>query len=407
MAKAGRDLSGPDRALATQLVYGVLRHRRYLDAWMAPWVRGELEPDIRDILRMALFQVGFLSRIPHYAIVHAAVEQAKQIRPQSAGLVNAILRRSMAKPPKNLSLAERYSHPDWLVDRWRRMFPDRVKDILAADNEVPPLTLRVNLAQIDRSAVVAALEACDVPADPSPYVPEAVRVMGSLWLEDFDPFQRGWVSVQDESGMLVTWVLAPRPGERVLDLTAGLGGKTTHVLEWLKGHGDVTAVDSAPSRLRLLKENVRRLGLTRGLETWQGDARSYGLRHPQAFDAVLLDAPCSGLGVLRRHVDARWKKQPEDLARHTRLQRQLLEAAFEAVRPGGRIVYSTCSFEPEETREMVDRFCEEHPELRVDSAADFLPHPDLMAAVHDDMATVFPGDFGMDGFFIARLVKEG
>ncbi|MBX5466297.1 MAG: 16S rRNA (cytosine(967)-C(5))-methyltransferase RsmB [Firmicutes bacterium] len=401
-----RGLSPNDRALMAQLVYGVLRQRRYLDAWIRTLRRGPLDPVVEDILRLGFFQLGFLSRMPAYAVVHATVELAKGVQPGAAGLVNAILRRGHGHPPRDLPLAVRYSHPDWLVERWRGRFGDRVEAILQADNEVPPLTLRVNRLAADRKAVLSRLAERGVEANPSPYVPEAVRVVDSLWLENFPAFRAGWVSVQDESGMLVTWVLDPHPGDRVLDLAAGLGSKTTHILERLGGEGRVWAVDRSARRLGLLAENCRRLGL-RGWETVAADGRQVASRFATPFDRVLLDAPCSGLGVLRRRVDARWKRVEADLARHQRLQRELLAAAAEAVRPGGVVVYSVCSFEPEETEAVVAGALEAGLPLAVESVAPYLPHPELESALVGPYLRILPGEFGMDGFFVARLRRVG
>ncbi|MCL5972341.1 MAG: 16S rRNA (cytosine(967)-C(5))-methyltransferase RsmB, partial [Firmicutes bacterium] len=246
-------MSASDRALLTQLVYGVLRHRRYLDAVMEPFVRQDLEPDIRDILRMGFFQLKFLSRIPAYAVVNAAVEQTKAIQPKASRLVNAVLRRGQQYEPANLNLAIQYSHPDWLVSRWAERFGDRLPDILAENNKIPPLTLRVNLTKASREEVLQELRRLNIEAEPSRYVPEAIRVMGSLWLEDLPWFQKGWVSVQDESGMLVSHVLDPHPGDHILDLAAGVGGKTGHLAELTRGQAKILAVDASAHRLTLLR----------------------------------------------------------------------------------------------------------------------------------------------------------
>lgn len=397
-----RGLNPNDRALMAQLVYGVLRQRRYLDAWIRLFRRGSLEPKVEDILRLGFFQLGFLSRIPPYAVVHATVELAKSVQPEAAGLVNAILRRGVGKPPQNLPLAVRYSHPDWLVERWQRRYGLKVESILKADNEVPPLTLRVNPLKATRQAVLEALAALGVGAEPSRYLPEAVRVTGSLWLEDFPPFRQGWVSVQDESGMLVTWVMDPQPGERLLDATAGLGSKTTHLLERLGGRGSVLAIDQSQRRLQQLAENCQRLGLS-GWTTQVGDARQLLPRLPGRYHRVLLDAPCSGLGVLRRRVDARWRRKEDDLPRHQQLQQQLLAAALAKVEEGGVLVYSTCSVEPEETEAVIEAVRASGAEVAVEPVEPYLPHPDLKQALDGPYLRLLPGEFGMDGFFIARL----
>ncbi|WP_053958612.1 16S rRNA (cytosine(967)-C(5))-methyltransferase RsmB [Sulfobacillus thermosulfidooxidans] len=397
-------LSPADRSLMTQIVYGVLRNQRYLDAWLAPFLRGELEPVVRDILRMALFQMGFLDRVPAYAIVDAAVEQTKAVSPRATGMVNAILRRAPTKKPKNLPLAVEFSHPDWLVHRWQNRFgTEKTRRILMVNNEVPPLSLRVNVLKTSREAVLAELHQEGVRSELSHYVPEAIRVSGSFWLEDLPAFQNGLVTVQDESSMLVTWVLDPQPDERIVDLTAGLGGKTGHILERTQGQAKVTAVDLSRTRLKLLQENLTRLGFFNHVTVMEMDARHFAAGNVHEFDRVLLDAPCSNLGVLRRRSDARWKKQENDLQEHKNLQQELLTAAITVAKPGGVIVYSTCSVEPEETIMVLDHVLATHPTIHHEDVREYLPDPIFEEFVVDGNLVLLPGDLGMDGFFIARL----
>lgn len=402
-----RPLDPKDRALLTQLVYGVTRHRRFLDAIIGNFSKSPLEPDVRDILRLGFFQLRFLDKIPAYAVVNAAVEETKLVQPKATRLVNAVLRRGQSYEPQNLSLGDRYSHPDWLVERWGRRFGKKLPDILAANNQIPPLTLRINLDRVTRTEVIEELTAAGVTAEPSPYLEAAVRVTGSVWLEDLPVFQSGRVTVQDESGMLVTLVMDPKPSERILDLAAGVGGKTGHILEYTQGESHVVAMDVSAERLDVLRRNVTRLGFAEQVETIRGDAT----KAPEAlglggFDRVLVDAPCSNLGVLRRRVDARWNKSLEDLKSHQTRQVQLLKAAILAAKPSGVIVYSTCSVEPEETLQVIGLIETEMPGVRRESVAEWLPHPALRNQVEDGTLTLLPGDFGMDGFFIARLRTE-
>ncbi len=404
-----RPLDAKDRALLTQLVYGVLRHRRLLDAIIRQFSKNSLEPDVADILRMGFFQLRFLDRIPPYAVVNAAVEQTKLVQPKATRLVNAVLRRGQRYEPENLSLAEQYSHPDWLVERWGRRFGKKLPDILAANNQIPPLTLRVNLDKASREQVVRALVQAGVTVEASPYINAAVRTTGSLWLEDLEIFHAGWVTVQDESGMLVTLVLDPHPGERILDMTAGVGGKTGHVLEYTHGQSRVVAMDIAEHRLDILRRNLGRLGYADQAEAVCRDA-TLGLPTTilGGFDRVLVDAPCSNLGVLRRRVDARWTKSANDIKSHQGRQVSLLKMGILATKPGGVIVYSTCSVEPEETVEVINMIETEMPGIRRESVAPWLPHSALQEQVQSGTLSVLPGSFGMDGFFIARLrYREG
>ena len=396
-----------DRALMTQLVYGVLRHQRYLDAWIRPFQRGPLDPVIRDILRLAFFQLGFLDRVPAYAVVNAAVEQAKARKPQAARLVNAVLRRGQHHEPQGLSLGEQYSHPDWLVQRWAERYGEHLESVLKADNQVPPLTLRVNLARTTRQVILEQLERESVAATPSAYLPEAIRVQGAVWLEKFAPFQDGLVSVQDESGMLVAWVLDAQPGERVCDMAVGLGGKAIHVLERTHGAIEITALDVSAPRLKLLQENLERSGYLDHIVAVRSPAEIYAKAHQSLFDRVILDAPCSGLGVLGRRGDARWKKKPGDVATLKRLQEELLEASLLLTKAGGTIVYSTCSTEPEETDQVISTVLKNHPRVCLDDVSPLLPHQELARYVEKGALVLAPGDLGMDGFYICRLTVGG
>jgi 16S rRNA (cytosine967-C5)-methyltransferase len=356
--RQSRRLTGPDRALTTQLVYGVLRHRRYLDAWIDSFRRGRLDPDVREILRLAFFQIGFLDRIPDYAVVDAAVEQAKAVNRGAAGLVNAILRRGSAHAPAvdQLPLAVRYSHPDWIVSRWEKRYGNRLEEILAADQEIAPLILRVDLSRTRREAVVEQLQNLGAKPVPSSYLPEAIRVPGPLWLEDLPAFRDGLVTVQDESGMLVNWILDAQPGDAVLDMAAGVGGKAIHALERTAGGIRLTAVDLSRARLHQFEENLARTGYGSPavVTVIESSGQAYAAAHVNQFDRVILDAPCSGLGVLRRRVDARWGKSPDAFTALADRQTDLLKAAVSAAGPDGVVVYSTCSTEPEETLAVID-----------------------------------------------------
>lgn len=321
-AERGAALSRRDRALLTTLVYGVTRWRRPLD-WLIDRCAQTVNPEIRQHLRVALFQIRHLDRVPRHAAVHEAVELAKGVSRKSAGFVNAVLRKAADMPvPDNLGL--RTSHPDWLVERWRARFPN-LEPILAAGNAVLPVTARVN-----RLKVKDGPDVVEVDGDPA-------AAPG---------FAEGHFTVQDETSMKVAPLLAPRPHERVLDLAAAPGGKTTHLAELMGGRGLVVAVD-LPPRIRLVEEAAKRLGLE-NIRCLAGDGAAVGFREP--FDAILLDAPCSNTGVLARRPDVRWRLRERDIAGAVEMQRRLLANAARLLRPGGRLVYSTCSLEPEENR---------------------------------------------------------
>jgi len=317
-------LSRRDRALLTTLVYGVTRWRRPLD-WLIDRCAQRVQPEIRQHLRLALFQMRYLSRIPRHAAVNEAVELAKGVSRRAAGFVNAVLRKAAdLELPDHAGI--RTSHPDWLLDRWRKRFPKGQLDaILEADNAVLPVTARVNRLKVEGS-----LDVLEIEGDPAAH----------------PGFAEGHFTVQDETSMKVAPLLAPQPEERVLDLCAAPGGKTTHLAELMGGQGRVVAVD-LPGRIGIVAESAARLGLT-NVECVAGDGNSIAFR--ELFDAILLDAPCSNTGVLSRRPDVRWRLREADIAGAVRIQRSLLANAARLLKPGGRLVYSTCSLEPEENR---------------------------------------------------------
>lgn len=319
----GGGLPRRDRALLTALVFGVARHRRSLD-WLIDRCAHRVRPEVRQHLRVALFQIRFLTRIPRHAAVHEAVELAKSLGRRAAGFVNAVLRRAadLEFPPQP---GIRTSHPDWLLRRWRHL--PRLSEILEADNAVLPITARVNPL---RAPPELGGPAIVLQGDPA----------------DHPGFAEGHFTVQDETSMKAAPLLAPRPGERILDLCAAPGGKTTHVAELMGDRGLIVAVD-LPDRVGLVREAARRLRLGSVLPV-AGDGTRIAFREP--FDAVLLDAPCSNTGVLARRPDVRWRLREADILRAAELQRRLLRNAVHLLRPGGRLVYSTCSLEPEENR---------------------------------------------------------
>ncbi len=341
-ARRGAGLSRRDRALLTTLVYGATRWRRPLD-WLVDRCAGHVDPEIRPHLRIALFQIRFLTRIPRHAAVHEAVELAKGAGRKAAGFVNAVLRKAAdLELPDHLGI--RTSHPDWLLERWRKRFKKKeLEALLEADNAVLPVTARVNRLKVKDGPAVIEIE-----GDPSAHA----------------GFAEGRFTVQDESSVRVAPLLDPKTGERVLDLSAAPGGKATHLAELMGGEGRVVAVD-LPGRIGLVAEAARRLGLP-NVECVAGDGTAIAFREP--FDAVLVDAPCSNTGVLARRPDVRWRLRERDIAGAVALQRALLANAARLLRPGGRLVYSTCSLEPEENR--VDA-----PGLSVVKEETFLPTP--------------------------------
>ena len=404
-----------DAHLVTALVQGTLRHRATVDHHLTFFARenwGGLPAWIRGALRLGAFQILFLDRIPARAAVDESVKLAKTYgHPGTAGLVNAILRRLAQGERAPLpdpgadpagSLAVRHSHPRWLVDRWTaRLGPEEAERLLAANNEEPSVSVHPNLARGTAEEVRDRLRAEGFAAEPG-------RNGGPVWIMGggFVPsrsraFREGWISLQDEAEATVVSILGPEPGERVLDLCAAPGGKAAQIAEAVGPEGRLVGLERHGSRARALRANLLERLRLQNVDVVEGD----GTKPPfgPGFHRVLVDAPCSGLGVLRRRADARWRKDESSILTMAALQPRLLGAAVPLVRPGGVLVYSVCSLEPEETEEVVESVLHSHPELKVESVERFLP-----AAFRS------PGPFfratpqrnGTDGVFAARFVKR-
>ena len=401
-----------DQALLHELVKGTLRWRGRIDWTLDPLVHvglDRLQPWIKNILRLGAYQILFLERVPIHAAVDESVKLANQYgHPGSAGLVNSVLRRLEERkhelvPPDGddaESLAVSGSHPRWLVERWLARFgATDTRALLLADNRPSHVGLRVNRLRGTREQLIERLAAEGVGAHAARLSPDLV------WLDDGVPIGRlqvlrdGFCTAQDESEAMVGRLVGPQPHERILDLCAAPGGKCTHLAELMGDEGEVWAMERAEGRVAVLQATVERLG-THAVHVVQGDGCHYAF--PMPFDRVLVDAPCSGLGVLGRRADARWRKGPEILEEMPGLQLELLAAGGRHARPGGVLVYSVCSFEPEETTDLVERFLESSPNFVLESAAGSLP--DELVDEHGFM-WVLPHVHGCDGAFATRFRK--
>lgn len=419
----GSRLEGRDRALATELVYGVTRRRATVD-WAILQVANrpleKIDPWIRNDLRLAVYQILFMERIPKSAAVNEAVELAKTYGHAGvAKFVNGVLRNLLRRlpdlkwpsPEQDLveALAVQYSYPTWLVQEWIQRFGrDEAEQLLAAGNRVAPLTIRVNTLKATREEVAAALQAEGVETEPTRHSPYGLIIRdltSASYLDRLKAMKAGMFTVQDESSMLVGPVVAPEPGWTVMDMAAAPGGKTTHMAELMGNQGRVLALDIHPHRVDLIEQNAQRLGITI-VEGVCQDAREAGRLMPERADAVLCDVPCSGLGTLSRRPDARWRKGPGDVAELVPVQQAILESAAQCVKPGGVLVYSTCTIQPRENQELVEGFVRTHPEFTFDQIAAFLP-TSLAADAVGGCIQLLPHLHGTDGFFIARMRKLG
>jgi 16S rRNA (cytosine967-C5)-methyltransferase len=404
-------LSTPDAGLVYELVLGVLRHRARVDWTLSGALRHPLErltPRIRAILRSGVYQLLFLPRIPAHAAVDEAVTLAHTHgHAGTAKLVNAVLRRVAADGERPLPagppaerLAIEHSHPRWLVDRWiARLGADGAAALCAANNVPGPPTIRVNVLRGHPDEAVRRLREGGVTATPT-LLPEGYYVEGPL-----PPRQAmvaaGLLTAQDLGAMLVTHLLDPQPGEAVIDAAAAPGGKATHIAERMRDRGRVIACDVHPGKLQRLSRRASVMGIEI-LEAHHQDARTLGKAFRHQAHRLLLDAPCTGLGVLRRRPDIKWRVRPEDIPALAALQGQMLDGAAAALRPGGILVYSVCTSEEEEGQHVIAEFLRTHPEFIPDLDLP-LPGPLSGAAVGAGRALLLPHRDGTDGFYIARL----
>jgi len=406
-------LSEQDRRFVTELVYGTVKASGTLDWILRRYSSRPLRkipPMIRLILKMGLYQIFYLDRVPASAACNTSVDLAKRYgHAGTAKFVNAILRSAVREPEKaafphgpgkateELALAS--FHPQWLVRRWVKAFGfDEAKALCDFDNTQAPLVVRVNTLKTNREGLLDALKESGAEAEPSTWSPEGVIIRSHGSLDTLAPLQEGLCQVQDESSMLVAHVVAPQDGEFIIDCCSAPGGKTTHMAALMHNTGHIVAGDLYDHKLERIAENAARLGITT-IETKKTDARDVGKLYPGKADRVLVDAPCSGLGVLRRKPDARWRKTEEEIAELPKMQYAILASAAMAVKPGGVLVYSTCTIERAENQAVVESFLTRHPEFSLECTGSFLPEKKRQ----DDMVQLYPQRDGTDGFFIARL----
>jgi len=400
-----KNLPEREYALASNLVFSVLRSQAGLD-WILDRVSRipmrKCAIPVRAALRLGAVQMCVLDRIPDHAAVNETVSLLKESQPKwVVGFVNGVLRAlsrdweshwaALNEEPLLVQLSIRHSHPEWLVRRWiERMGPEETLQALKANNLEPPRTIRINRLHTDRTSAQRALEEGGVAIRETRCSPDGLvlqKFEGPI--ERLEPWVSGGIDIQDEGAQLVGYLAAPVPETRVLDACAGRGGKTGHLAQLMGDRGEIVALDSSSDKVRLLCDNVYRQGV-RCVVPVKGDITLFGPDELGGlFALVLVDAPCSALGVLRRRPDARWKKKESDIAGMSRIQRDILRAAARFVEPGGVLVYCTCSTEPEENESNVQWFLETHPGFLLEPATAVLP-PEVHSLV------------GLDGFFRCR-----
>jgi 16S rRNA (cytosine967-C5)-methyltransferase len=414
-------LSRRDRSLFNALIFGVLRWRGRLDYIISHFSNTPLkkvEPAVLNILRLGLFQIIYMDRIPDSAAVNTAVELTRKIGAlRAAGFVNALLRNAAAnyndvafptlKSDPVAFFATAHSLPAWLARRWNHRYnPETLTALCNTVNAIPPITIRTNTLKATRQQLMLSLEGDAENISPAPHAPDGI-LMKKLKrpIPELPAFKNGWFQVQDEAAQLVSLLLDPQPGESVLDACAGLGGKTAHLAQLMKNKGNIAAMDKDEKKLQQLGHEMQRLGISIVRPTCHDLNLTPGTKLRGEFDRILLDAPCSGLGVVRRNPDIKWKSDEADLKRHARVQKRFLENLVQMIKPYGILVYAVCSVEPEENEAVVDTFLKKHPEFVIDKSPGKLPitlHSRVEPAAGFKTLPLFNH---MDGFYFVRLKR--
>ena len=409
------ELTVQDKNFMTELVYGTLQHEQLLNFYATPFFNGKVKAWIRILIQMTLYQMLFLDSVPEHAAISEAVKIAKKRGGQFNGkLVNAILREMTRTPLPSLDsikdeaerLAIETSHPLWLIKLWSKQFGwEKTMQMARANNERVQVTIRVNRVRGTKEELKQKLEAEGIIVADGNLSEDALVILKGNVIKT-KAFEQGWFYVQDESSMLVARALKPKHHSKVLDTCSAPGGKTTHVAELMRQTGTVYAHDVYEHKIKLIEDNVKRLGLTNVVATLQ-DATTLDARYEaESFDSVLVDAPCSGLGILRRHPEVKITKQPSDLDEIMRIQEKILNTGASLVKKGGTLVYSTCTVNRKENDKMIEKFLANHNDYELDkSLEERLPHC-LSEQTKKGMVQLFPGDYQTDGFFIACLKRR-
>ncbi|MBW4507135.1 MAG: 16S rRNA (cytosine(967)-C(5))-methyltransferase [Scytonematopsis contorta HA4267-MV1] len=415
-----------DRRLMTELVYGCTRRQRTLDAIIDQFAKkkSHQQPkELRAILHLGLYQLRYQERIPPSAAVNTTVDLAKENGfPGLTGFVNGLLRqyiRSQEKntPPSSLlsppsspplptphsplpGLGIQHSFPDWVIDVWLEQFGYAETERLCEwMNQTPAIDLRINPLCTSIEQVETALKSVGIASRRIPHLNQALRLLdnpGSI--QNLPGFNQGWWTVQDCSAQLVSYLLDPQPGEIIIDACAAPGGKTTHIAELMGDNGTIRACDRTPSRLKKVQENFQRLKL-HSIEVLTGDSRE--LPFENTADRVLLDAPCSGLGTLHRHADARWRQTPESVVELSQLQKDLISHTATFVKSGGVLVYSTCTLHPAENEQVIEWFLSENPSWEIEVPSENSPAASYCNS--KGWIKVLPHQQDMDGFFMVKF----
>jgi len=410
-------LSGPDRALYAELVYGVLRRQGTLDHILQQLLEKpmiELDPQALIILRIGLYQLTCLDRIPESAAVNESVNLAKLITPGTSGLINAVLRNYLRRrdtisfpdltSTPSAAIAVRHSQPEWLAEQWLDQLGVAEAELHAeASSLQPPLTLRVNTLRTSRDQLLQEFALQGISAAPCRFSPDGITMAGRHTVTTLPGFEIGHFAVQDEASQVAGMLLGAQAGERVWDACAAPGGKSGHLAQQMDDRGELIATDISRSKLTRVQENMRRLGIS-CLSTAVADLHQSTTFPDGSFDRILLDAPCSGLGVIRRNPEAKWRLFSGDITRLAAVQKTLLKNIAARLKPKGVLLYATCSTSEAENEEVIEDFLSQHPGFVLENLNELFPQWSELFTFYGMLRT-WPHRHGTDGFFAARIKR--
>ncbi len=413
-------LNNLDRAFITELVYGNLKRKLTIDYIIDQFSSvkiKKLSPWILNILRLGVYQLIFMDKIPESAACNESVNLAKRYgHSASSRYVNAVLRniaRSRDKieyPDKNKDLSTylsiKYSHPEWMVKSWLTRFGESfTEELLKSNNETAPLTVRTNTLKTNREELQTELRKEGFETEPARYIKNALTINNPSSITKMEVFIKGLFQVQDESSMMVAQILDPKPGELVIDVCSAPGGKATHIAQLMQNKGEVIARDVHEHKIKLIKEASERLGI--GIISSEVfDALEQDFSLTGKADRVLVDAPCTGFGIIRRKPDIKWTRNANDLTEIVKLQEKILKSSSSYVKPGGVLVYSTCTIEPKENEEQVNRFIQANREFELEDISEFIPEGLIKATAKEGYIQLYTNTDGIDGFFISKMRKR-
>ena len=416
-----------DRAFILELVLGTLRWRGRIDLAIhlaSKYPEKNINFQLLQLLRLGAYQILFLDRVPDSAAVNESVRLAKAIfkNEKMSAFVNAVLRAIARKKNQEVFppfashpieyITQALSHPRWMVEGWVKEFgPEMTQKICVANNLRPPFTVRVNTLKISREALRKKLQAAGIDSFPTPFSPEGLILKKSPFLAEDELFQKGMYFVQDEASQIIAHLLDPRPGERVLDACAAPGGKSTHLAQLMEDQGEIIALDLHRPKVEVIQENCRRLGIST-IQTFQTDAtQPLPLPAQSTFDRILIDAPCTGLGILHRNPEVKWRRKPQDARRLQGLQMALLENVCSRLKTEGILVYSTCTMTREENDSVVEAFLGRHKDFQVEDLRCIVPESWQPLVDEKGFLRTYPEmiilreNYRLDGFFAARMKK--